>query len=100
MVFNLPPIALITIYVIYMFCFFLAILHGMQDVVLVPKPGITHVLSKVEAWSFNHWTIKEVPLTASCTAHEDKNDNVNNKLSKIVDNIFSMLLYIRPCMSC
>ena len=40
-------------------------------VVLVPKPGVTHVPPKVEAWSFNHWSIKEVPLTVSCTAHEE-----------------------------
>ena len=33
--------------------------------ILVPQPGIKPVPSAVSAWSPNHWTTREVPITAS-----------------------------------
>ena len=40
--------------------FFLAALHGMQDL-LVPQPGTEPAPSAVEVRSLNHWTAREVP---------------------------------------
>ena len=36
-------------------------LLGIRD--LVPKPGIKHTPSALEAWSLNQWTTREVPTS-------------------------------------
>ena len=38
--------------------FFFATLEGMW--ILVPWPGVEHILPEVEAWILNHWTAREV----------------------------------------
>ena len=42
--------------------FYLAALHGMQD--LVPQPGIKPMPPAVEAQSHNHWNSREVTTMA------------------------------------
>ena len=48
-----------SLFLFYLFFFFLASLHGLQ--ILVPQPGIEPMPSAVKVWSPNHWTAREFP---------------------------------------
>jgi len=50
--------------------------------ILVPLPGSEPVPPAVEAWSPNHWTIREFPIITVLYVRKQTRDSLNN-LSKI-----------------
>ena len=46
----------------YCVCFFSIWPHCEAYGILVPRPGIKSLLSVLEVWSLNHWTVRKVPI--------------------------------------
>ena len=59
---------------------------------LVPWPGIQHMLPAVDAWSLNHWTARELPqplLTVLFLIlyEENPKDFTKKKLLEVIDKL-------------
>ena len=61
--------------------FFVFWLRCMACGILVPRPGIKPVSPALEAWSFNHWTTREVP-------RPNLSNNVEPEKKEVSDYIY------------
>ena len=48
------------LYIFYYYYFGLLCAWHVACGILVPQPGIEPVFPAVEAWSLNHWTVREI----------------------------------------